>query len=77
MIRISMLILIVLVFLGRAVRHINDYAAVLLLDQRYATKKDKLPQWISRSLVSAPSFGICQSWLAKFFREKRLNKVDI
>lgn len=62
-------------FSGRAVRHINDYAAVILLDQRYASKKEKLPLWISRSLLIASSFGICQSWLAKFFREKR-NKVD-
>lgn len=55
---------------GRAIRHINDYASVLLLDQRYAGKRDKLPQWIGRSLVIGEAFGPCQGRLARFFREK-------
>lgn len=38
--------------IGRAVRHRNDYAAVLLLDERYAKPavKNSLPDWIKRSL---------------------------
>lgn len=38
--------------IGRAVRHRNDYATVILLDQRYsrASTKDALPGWIKRSL---------------------------
>ncbi|XP_056637299.1 putative ATP-dependent RNA helicase DDX11-like protein 8 isoform X3 [Diorhabda sublineata] len=38
--------------IGRAVRHINDYATVLLLDERYsrATVKTALPNWIKKSL---------------------------
>lgn len=38
--------------IGRAVRHRNDYACVLLLDVRYdrATTKNALPDWIKRSL---------------------------
>lgn len=58
--------------IGRAIRHIGDYAAVLLLDQRFAGKRDKLPLWIGRSLVAAQTFGQCQGRLARFFREKKL-----
>ncbi|RZB39133.1 putative ATP-dependent RNA helicase DDX11, partial [Asbolus verrucosus] len=38
--------------IGRAVRHKNDYAAILLLDERYnrALTKKALPDWIKRSL---------------------------
>ncbi|XP_055715290.1 putative ATP-dependent RNA helicase DDX11-like protein 8 [Phlebotomus papatasi] len=59
--------------IGRAVRHINDYASVILLDERYATEKTskKLPGWIRRSLKEAPNFGMVQAFLVKFFREKR------
>ncbi|CAA0839071.1 RAD3-like DNA-binding helicase protein [Striga hermonthica] len=52
---------------GRAIRHINDYAAILLVDARFSsdhTKKsfspstDKLPQWIKSHLVATtPNYG--------------------
>lgn len=60
--------------LGRAVRHINDYASVLLFDERYASENisSKLPTWIGRSLKYSTSFGMVQGSLAKFFRDKRL-----
>lgn len=60
--------------LGRAVRHINDYASVLLVDERYSQRKimDKLPTWISNSLQCAKGFGVVQSSLVKFFKSKRV-----
>lgn len=60
--------------IGRAVRHINDYACVLLLDERYTHEKiiKKLPPWISRSLKCADTFGIVQGSTAKFFRDKKI-----
>ena len=41
--------------IGRAIRHQNDYASILLIDARYcnqplASLKEKLPQWIGESL---------------------------
>ncbi|RDY04748.1 ATP-dependent DNA helicase DDX11, partial [Mucuna pruriens] len=49
--------------IGRAIRHINDYAAILLVDTRYASDSSKrsfahpvtkLPKWIKDRLVSSP-----------------------
>ncbi|GAB0088739.1 DNA helicase [Sergentomyia squamirostris] len=59
--------------IGRAVRHINDYASVILFDDRYCHERirRKLPGWIRRSLKEAQSFGNVQSFLVNFFRGKR------
>jgi len=37
---------------GRAIRHINDYACVVLLDRRYAQEhmRAQLPRWLTRGL---------------------------
>lgn len=59
--------------IGRAIRHIRDYAAVLLIDERYQMTKiqSKLPEWIRRSTKNAMQFGVVQGALAKFFRDKK------
>ncbi|EED14137.1 DNA helicase, putative [Talaromyces stipitatus ATCC 10500] len=43
--------------IGRAIRHRNDYAAIVLIDRRYETQRiqEKLPAWIRQSLVSSTS----------------------
>ncbi|XP_016986534.1 ATP-dependent DNA helicase DDX11 [Drosophila rhopaloa] len=62
--------------IGRAVRHIKDYACVYLLDERYATAgiRGKLPEWISRHIVEASAgkggFGAVQARTAKFFKSR-------
>ena len=40
--------------IGRAIRHREDYATIILVDKRYTNKriKDKLPGWIQTGLVS-------------------------
>ncbi|XP_022912815.2 ATP-dependent DNA helicase DDX11 [Onthophagus taurus] len=57
--------------IGRAVRHKNDYATVILVDERYDrnSTKDSLPNWIKRSLISC-DFKDCFEKIEEFF-EKR------
>ncbi|KAL1138858.1 hypothetical protein AAG570_008920 [Ranatra chinensis] len=45
--------------IGRAVRHIGDYAAMLLVDHRYAKENicKQLPTWIAESLQIQERFG--------------------
>lgn len=40
--------------IGRAIRHREDYAIIILVDKRYTSKriKDKLPGWIQTGLVN-------------------------
>ncbi|KAI4487393.1 hypothetical protein M0804_005542 [Polistes exclamans] len=57
--------------IGRAVRHINDYSSVILVDKRYCNKMKALPRWIQRSLAVSQSFGNTISMLAKFFAAKK------
>lgn len=60
--------------IGRAIRHINDYASVLLIDERYQQEriKKKLPNWIQTSLQTPNKFGQVQGSLVKFFKEKKM-----
>lgn len=66
--------------IGRAIRHVNDYAAMLLVDSRYAHTSsnrsfscptDKLPQWIKTRLTCAQNYGEVHRLLHQFLK---LNK---
>jgi hypothetical protein len=59
--------------IGRAIRHANDYACILLIDRRYSSPriKAKLPKWIGDDLVVAPDFASVARGVAGFFRNKR------
>ena len=57
--------------IGRAVRHINDYSTVVLLDKRYTNKKQSLPGWIQRTLSVNDTFSTVISEMAKFFAARR------
>jgi chromosome transmission fidelity protein 1 len=37
--------------IGRAIRHINDYADIYLIDERYNKKIDKLSKWLRKRVV--------------------------
>lgn len=61
--------------IGRAIRHRNDYASILLLDRRYETDriKTKLPGWIRESLaggVIKKPFSDVAASLTAFFKGK-------
>jgi chromosome transmission fidelity protein 1 len=48
-----------LLFIGRAIRHINDYSTIVLLDKRYGrtSVQTKLPEWIRSRLQTHTQFG--------------------
>ncbi|KAJ4375399.1 ATP-dependent DNA helicase chl1 [Neocucurbitaria cava] len=58
---------------GRAIRHKGDYAAILMLDARYGTKRiqDKLPKWIRGSLVGGKGVDEVKGLLDGFFAGKK------
>ncbi|XP_057328796.1 ATP-dependent DNA helicase DDX11 [Microplitis mediator] len=57
--------------IGRAVRHINDYSTVVLLDRRYSNKTKSLPGWIQRTLAVHNTFNNTISDVARFFSAKK------
>ncbi|ORX45561.1 DNA repair helicase [Piromyces finnis] len=61
--------------IGRAIRHKNDYACVLLLDKRISQPriKNKLPKWMSKDIQTPQSYGLFIGKMAKFFKQKKLN----
>lgn len=58
--------------IGRAVRHISDYAAILLLDERYGQQRieQKLPEWIRISLKLNQQSSDIPGQLKIFFESK-------
>ncbi len=58
---------------GRAIRHRADWAALVLVDGRYASPRirGKLPNWIEAGTVATESFGQAMKELGRFYREKR------
>jgi chromosome transmission fidelity protein 1 len=56
--------------IGRSIRHIGDYSAILLCDQRYSTKRSvlaKLPAWIGERVQHCGDFGAAVKHLRGFF----------
>ncbi|KAL4783948.1 helicase C-terminal domain-containing protein [Aspergillus varians] len=61
--------------IGRAIRHRNDYAAIVLLDKRYGRSniQAKLPGWIKQSLERDSAHlpaGATLEGLSHFFRDR-------
>merc|ERR1719228_1621698 len=57
---------------GRAIRHINDYSAILFVDHRYSRANiiGQLPTWISKCLKTEEKFGPAIPQIRKFFKQK-------
>lgn len=60
--------------IGRAIRHRGDYAAILLLDRRYAAPRiqAKLPGWIRNSLSNGTGTREVENRLDAFFAQRRI-----
>lgn len=58
--------------IGRAIRHQNDYASILLIDHRYSRPNisGQLPQWIAKFVVVEEKFGPVMPKLRNFFKSK-------
>ncbi|EPY53150.1 ATP-dependent DNA helicase Chl1 [Schizosaccharomyces cryophilus OY26] len=59
--------------IGRAIRHRNDYACILLLDHRYnrPSIRSKLPGWLQEHLEVPSQFGNAIRQVSTFFRTKK------
>ena len=59
--------------IGRAVRHQNDYAALILLDRRYGRPeiRQRLPGWIRDQVTVADRFGAMVQQTAAFFKNRK------
>ncbi|KAI0764365.1 DNA repair helicase [Trametes elegans] len=59
--------------IGRAIRHRADWAALILVDDRYASPRirTKLPKWIESGTVVTETFGQAMKELGRFYREKK------
>ncbi|XP_013417231.1 ATP-dependent DNA helicase DDX11 [Lingula anatina] len=59
--------------IGRAIRHLADYATILLLDQRYQrpSVSSQLPDWIAKDLQKMDKFGSAYAAIRKFFSGKK------
>jgi len=55
--------------IGRSIRHVKDYASILLLDHRYADERVQglLPGWIQNSLIVRPNWTQTRDALSEFF----------
>ncbi|KAF5308905.1 hypothetical protein FQR65_LT00605 [Abscondita terminalis] len=64
--------------IGRAVRHKNDYACVLLLDVRYdrPTRKNSLPGWIKRSIRTC-TFNEGKSLIKNILQHHKCNLIHL
>ena len=60
--------------IGRAIRHKNDYACILLVDHRYSRSNivNQLPSWIRTQVEMTEKFGPVVAKLTKFFRSKKV-----
>ncbi|CAG8638754.1 5586_t:CDS:10 [Funneliformis mosseae] len=59
--------------IGRAIRHRNDYAAIILIDKRFNTNnriRQKLPTWINQSVIECHKFGQAIGKVSGFFKNK-------
>lgn len=55
---------------GRSIRHDKDWAAVILLDERYNGRIQRLPQWAQRNVFSTDSIDSFTEYLKSFISQQ-------
>ncbi|OWB75804.1 hypothetical protein B5S31_g5796 [[Candida] boidinii] len=57
---------------GRAIRNINDYAVIMLIDYRYKQKniENKLSHWIKKRIIKNESNDIINKEIVDFFEDR-------
>ena len=63
--------------IGRAIRHVNDYACIVLLDSRYDQRNcaGNLPNWIGDCVEYENNFGKILGRIRKFFKRFEATNV--
>ncbi|TIB65683.1 hypothetical protein E3P78_00503 [Wallemia ichthyophaga] len=59
--------------IGRAIRHQNDWAGLVLIDKRFGTSQiqNKLPGWINKSMTVSQTFPQAIKNIAPFYARKK------
>ena len=65
--------------IGRAIRHIGDYATVVLADARFAkaSVRQRLPKWIGGQLREAPSCAAATLSITDFFALRAADQAAV
>jgi chromosome transmission fidelity protein 1 len=60
--------------IGRAIRHVNDYATIVLLDRRYSQQRisSQLPKWLSSEIHHSLPFYEIKTKLKTFFSTRSI-----
>ena len=65
--------------IGRAIRHISDYATVVLADARFGSGRvrNRLPKWIGTNLRAAKCFDEAVGMVDAFFLSRSTEQAAI
>ena len=57
--------------IGRVIRHVQDYGAIILIDHRYSFQsgKSQISRWLRDLITTNASFGTLENQLAAFFQQ--------
>ncbi|KAK8886016.1 hypothetical protein M9Y10_041475 [Tritrichomonas musculus] len=56
---------------GRCVRHMNDYGAIVFLDERIEQNMEKLPKWLMNNFYKTTTVDQAESLLSKFYADMK------
>jgi len=66
--------------IGRAIRHINDFGIMLLIDHRYCNRQniiENIPKWIQKSLSHCLTFSNAFQLIQKFIMNMKTFQTNV